>query len=897
MEKVPGFVPYKFLDLKCYASTEWLAEGKKKYRRVFESAELTYVYTEFSFYNKLYDESDWDVKVNLKCHELSPEGLRVKEICSIDVDRKVGINENIVYIREGWGNATAGLLWKKGTFLWVASLDGKVVGEAKFYVEARGPVSFNNNPYFMLRSLRLFEGQNALPPQPTRKYYTKFDQVDSRYIWGEFSIANQIRDEDWTCEVVFNFYNDARQLKGRTEELVTVRKDQETIEICSGWGSDTRGTWYNDTYTLEIVFMEQLVAVVSFEVGAGYIEGETQVLLTPTGAPAILPSVAAEASLEDLMAELDSLIGLVSIKRKLREYTQYLNFLKIRAEKGFEDPQRISLHAVFMGNPGTGKTTVAKMLGQIYLKMGLLTKGHVHEVDRSDLVGEYIGQTAPKVKEAIKKAAGGILFIDEAYALARNKDDGKDYGREVIEILIKEMSDGTNGIAVLVAGYPEEMRTFLESNPGLKSRFNMYYDFPDYLPQELLQIAMYSMEKRAVKLTEEAKTVLNEKLVEAYRNRDRSFGNARLVNGYIDEAKMNMGLRVMSSGIDIADLTEEDLSLIKAEDVRKIFGETKKEIAEIPIDHALLHDAMAELNGLIGMGSVKNEINELVKLVKFYREIGKDVLNTFSLHSVFAGNPGTGKTTVARILAKIFKALGILERGHIVEVDRSALVGGYVGQTAIKTTEKLDLAKGGVLFIDEAYALTASGGNDFGKEAVETILKRMEDKRGEFIVIAAGYPDNMKTFLEANPGLKSRFDKVFNFEDYSPSDLWEICVQMLKTSDLVPDLEAETHLKKYFAFRYERKDKFFGNARTVRKVVEEAVKNQHLRLASIPEIERQPEMMHSLILADVIEFEKDNDEIAGAGRGKVGFNFGGSGGGGSVGLGGGQQQSTDGGAI
>jgi hypothetical protein len=202
-----------------------------------------------------------------------------------------------------------------------------------------------------------------------------------------------------------------------------------------------------------------------------------------------------------------------------------------------------------------------------------------------------------------------------------------------------------------------------------------------------------------------------------------------------------------------------------------------------------------------------------------------------------------------------------------------------------------------VLFIDEAYALTASGGNDFGKEAVETILKRMEDKRGEFIVIAAGYPDNMKTFLEANPGLKSRFDKVFNFEDYSPSDLWEICVQMLKTSDLVPDIAAEAHLKKYFAFRYERKDKFFGNARTVRKVVEEAVKNQHLRLASMPEIQRQPDMMHSLILADVIEFEKDNDEIAGAGRGKVGFNFGGGGGGGSVSLGGGQQQSTDGGAI
>jgi SpoVK/Ycf46/Vps4 family AAA+-type ATPase len=636
---------------------------------------------------------------------------------------------------------------------------------------------------------------------------------------------------------------------------------------------------------------------VTFEVGVGFVEGDAQVLQLATGVPMVAHTPLIERSLDDLMKDLDGLIGLSGIKRKLREYTQYLNFLKIRAEKGFEDPQHISLHAVFMGNPGTGKTTLAKMLGQIYQKMGLLTKGHVHEVDRADLVGEFIGQTAPKVKEAIKKAAGGILFIDEAYSLARSKDDGKDYGREVIEILIKEMSDGLNGIAVIVAGYPEEMRTFLESNPGLKSRFNMHYDFPDYLPQELLQIAMYSTEKRAVKLTEEAKAVINEKLVEAYRNRDRSFGNARLVNSIIDEGKMNMGLRVMSSGIDTRDLTEEDLSLIRAEDIRKIFREDKREIAEIPIDPALLQDAMAELSALIGMGNVKNEINEFVKLVKFYREIGKDVLNTFSLHSIFAGNPGTGKTTVARILARVFRALGILERGHIVEVDRSSLVGGYVGQTAIKTSEKLDLAKGGVLFIDEAYALTSAGGNDFGKEAVETILKRMEDKRGEFVVIVAGYPDNMKSFLEANPGLKSRFDKVFNFEDYSPAELWEICVQMLKKDELVPDTAAEAHLKKYFTSRHERKDKYFGNARTVRKVVEEAVKNQHLRLASMAEAERQTDMMHSLILADVLEFEKDSDEIAVAARNKVGFHFGGSSG--SEGYAGspGPQQPTEGEVI
>ena len=148
----------------------------------------------------------------------------------------------------------------------------------------------------------------------------------------------------------------------------------------------------------------------------------------------------------------------------------------------------------------------------------------------------------------------------------------------------------------------------------------------------------------------------------------------------------------------------------------------------------------------------------------------------------------------------------------------------------------------------------------------------MEDKRGEFIVVAAGYPDNIKAFLEANPGLKSRFDKVFNFEDYATEDLWEICVTMLTAQKLTADLAAETHLKKYFAFRHDRKDKFFGNARTVRKLVEEAVKNQHLRLATISEDQRTPDMLSTLILADVIEFDKDDNEILGTGSSKVGFS-------------------------
>ena len=181
------------------------------------------------------------------------------------------------------------------------------------------------------------------------------------------------------------------------------------------------------------------------------------------------------------------------------------------------------------------------------------------------------------------------------------------------------------------------------------------------------------------------------------------------------------------------------------------------------------------------MTKVKEQITEMVTLVRYFQESGKDVLNNFSLHTVFIGNPGTGKTTVARILTTIYKALGILERGHMIETDRQGLVAGFVGQTAIKTAEKIDEALGGVLFIDEAYALSqqASGAHgDFGSEAIQTLLKRMEDHRGKFFIFVAGYPDNMERFLKTNPGLNSRFDKVLKFEDYEPT---ELC--LLYTSD------------------------------------------------------------------------------------------------------------------
>ncbi|MGZ4064623.1 MAG: AAA family ATPase, partial [Bacteroidia bacterium] len=282
--------------------------------------------------------------------------------------------------------------------------------------------------------------------------------------------------------------------------------------------------------------------------------------------------------------------------------------------------------------------------------------------------------------------------------------------------------------------------------------------------------------------------------------------------------------------------------------------------------------ALAELNELVGMDNIKQELNELVKLIRFYNEIGKDVVNKFSLHSVFTGNPGTGKTTLARIIAKIYKALGLLERGHVVEVDREGLIAGYVGQTALKTQEKVDAAMGGILFIDEAYALAEGGGqNDFGKEAIEVILKRMEDKRGQFGVIVAGYPDNMHRFIEMNPGLKSRFDKTYNFYDYSAEQLMQITENLIKKEGLNITTEAKEYVNKYFITLCEKRDKFFGNARTVRQVVGEIVMKQNLRMASLPASERSPEAINTITFDDVKHLHTDE-----AKKSNLGFRFGAS---------------------
>ena len=315
----------------------------------------------------------------------------------------------------------------------------------------------------------------------------------------------------------------------------------------------------------------------------------------------------------------------------------------------------------------------------------------------------------------------------------------------------------------------------------------------------------------------------------------------------LDEIMLKTG----TAGSSASEGTNSGASAVSSFDAEQTAAATAAEQAKKNAEPE--KSGMEELNELIGLEDIKKDVKELVSFMKIQKlraEKGSKSVPV-SLHRVFTGNPGTGKTTIARILARLYKEIGVLSKGQLVEVDRSGLVAGYVGQTAVKTQAKIQEALGGILFIDEAYAL-AKEGNDYGQEAIDTILKAMEDHRDDFVVIVAGYTDLMETFINSNPGLKSRFNKYIEFKDYTQEELYQIFMLSCKKYGYTLTEEADKALRAIILHKVLYKDENFANAREMRNLFEAVVTNQATRISEQEDV--SDELLNTLEKADFEDY-------------------------------------------
>ena len=523
---------------------------------------------------------------------------------------------------------------------------------------------------------------------------------------------------------------------------------------------------------------------------------------------------------EESMSKLNQLVGLKKLKYNIETHLNLVRFAHLRQQHGLQVSMP-PLHMIFAGNPGTGKTTVAGLLGEIYASLGILKTGHVIKADRKTLVGQYIGDTEENTKRALQQAHGNILFIDEAYALVGDPDDKRDYGPKVLDCLLDELGKENSDMIIIMAGYPDEMERLLKFNKGLQSRFPYTFHFEDYTESELLEIAVKTAENSGYSFSEEAyerlRELVHREVTQRAKKEDKHFGNARYITRLISTRIIpNMSRRVLAS-MDV-EASPQVLSRIEAEDIPM-----KSEETDFTIDEAMITRTLAELDALTGREEIKRTLHDLVTLARTRQQAGEELSYTIPLHWTFTGPTGTGKSSVAKLLAQLLHAFHLISSDRMTQLRMPLTMHNtwsYDVDRLLRDTMKQ--AGQGLLFID----LDDVAGTHIDIQWLRCKLTSLTaEMPGSYAFVIA--VDDAR--LQTQPIDMPLSTSVIHFQNYTQDELMSILNQRLTKAGFRLSSDAEEEIRNRIMNLCE-KHSALANARTIKHICTAITAEAQLRV-------------------------------------------------------------------
>ena len=695
---------------------------------------------------------------------------------------------------------------------------------------------------FKIIQSRVFDLQDSIN-SGKRTYLKVFDEQRTNFIAVEILIFNPYynqRNLFWNGLAVW--YMDDEEV-GRNNFNLEVKSDWEIVEVVQSWGTPVPGFWKDSECRVEILLENKLVCTHFFSVGNSQVidfqniqvdelkifnrESFNQIKRSEN-----IMSISNENySLQLILEELNGYVGLKNLKHSLSEFITYINFVQERKKQGIDVKENLTAHCIFLGNPGTGKTSIARILGRFFKSVGLLENGHVVEVDRSTLVGEYIGETAQKTEKVIKQALGGILFIDEAYTLKRDTN-GNDFGQEAIDIILKRMEDFNGKFFVIAAGYPELMQNFLNSNPGLKSRFTHLFLFDDFSANELVEIYKLFSSREKFIITPEAEELLTNKLKLIYENDKNNLGNARFVRNLFNETKVQLSKRYHSLKYDERNFYASSTIII--DDILSAFNNYEKHSKGFVFNDDKLNKYLNELNNLVGLEDVKKTFSKLLASIKVEQLKKERAISSLpkNLNSIFICEPGAGTSTVARLFGKVFKELSLIEIGQLVEIDSSYFYGLNKIDSYL-TLDKIFQDSIGKIIVVNDSVITLKAKSDFSDSLLQYFLKKLYLYKDKVVAVLTGNQDEFEDLFESVPVIENQFPNIYNFGHYSTRQLLEIALNICQKKNYQLEEGAWQQMLDLLAKLRSDKNKNFYNARTIKEILNKAIANQEERIISL----------------------------------------------------------------